>query len=577
VPTTQGGAINAPHRTSDVVGQIGFGQEATGLLDGIEGSAGFHTYILTVPQDTALITIHMEADEDLDLAAKHGSEIVSYTDDGDWDYLDTSFRNSARFVIQNPEPGRWFIDVANLLGEGATGRYTLVVERETTAQAVPPSEADAYLQRGLQTFNRGDFAGAVDEYSMAIDFDPELAIAYLGRCEAYYELFLSSQAVEDCTEVIDLTTAQDDIEARASAFFLRGSSYMDLGIFDSAIEDYSQILELQPENINALMNRSYALALQGLYQPAMADIEQVLQLDDSLSYAYFMRGDLRLNMGKSELAIADLTTAIELDPYAIDAYNTLGSLYADLGRLTDAIADFTRFIELEPDSPVAYYFRGSMHGAQWEWGAAIADYTRSLERAETVEAYIDRGQAYSHQGDFDRAIQDATAAIELNPGFALAYNNRAYYLFLTGGDLDQALTDVNQALALMPDEASFLDTRGSVYLGQGKPDLAIADLTRALAIYPDYLHAYSHRARAYLESGLISEAMEDCNRALELGSPDPSDSVVLGETYYTRGLAHAALGQSGQALEDFEIALEHLTDPEVREAIQNEIAGLNQS
>ena len=41
-----------------------------------------------------------------------------------------------------------------------------------------------------------------------------------------------------------------------------------------------------------------------------------------------------------------------------------------------------------------------------------------------AEAYYNRGIAYGDKGEYDKAIEDYSKAIELNPEYAEAYNNR---------------------------------------------------------------------------------------------------------------------------------------------------------
>ena len=123
------GPLQAPFTDSGIVGDLAFGQQGLGLLFGIEGSASYHTYIVNVPAGVTNMVIEMEADADLDLAVKFGSEILSYEEKpaGDWDYLDQELVNFAMFVISNPQPGPWYIDVHNALGPEVTGNYTLLV------------------------------------------------------------------------------------------------------------------------------------------------------------------------------------------------------------------------------------------------------------------------------------------------------------------------------------------------------------------------------------------------------------------------------------------------------------------
>lgn len=74
----------------------------------------------------------------------------------------------------------------------------------------------------------------------------------------------------------------------------------------------------------------------------------------------------------------------------------------------------------------------------------------------------------------ERAIADDSAAIALEPGKAMAYNNRGYDL-MTKGDLNGALADLNRALELDPRYLRAMVNRAFVRLGRGELALALAD------------------------------------------------------------------------------------------------------
>jgi serine protease Do len=128
-PQTPSGTITAGTTGSGTVSdQMQLGQNATGSLVGTSEGGSYHTYVVAVPGGTPRLTIRMNADVDMDLAVKYGSDINSWTDDGDWQYRDNSLEPKAEFMIVNPQEGPWFIDVINFLGPSVTGSYTLTVE-----------------------------------------------------------------------------------------------------------------------------------------------------------------------------------------------------------------------------------------------------------------------------------------------------------------------------------------------------------------------------------------------------------------------------------------------------------------
>ncbi len=64
-----------------------------------------------------------------------------------------------------------------------------------------------------------------------------------------------------------------------------------------------------------------------------------------------------------------------------------------------------------------------------------------------AETYLNRGNAYSKKGQYDHAISDFTKAIEINPRYALAYNNRGIVMRKLG-NIKMACSDAKRACEL---------------------------------------------------------------------------------------------------------------------------------
>jgi hypothetical protein len=114
---------------SGFAGEIRPGQVTAAELGGAEGAWAFHTYRIDVAPGTATLTIRLQADADLDLFLKFGSEIATYADDGDWQYRDIEVTNDATLSLRAPQAGAWFVDVAWAVGDpSARASYELSVE-----------------------------------------------------------------------------------------------------------------------------------------------------------------------------------------------------------------------------------------------------------------------------------------------------------------------------------------------------------------------------------------------------------------------------------------------------------------
>ena len=92
------------------VGPLPLGARVEGRLGG-SGATAYHTYVVDVPVGTAAVTFHLDADADLDLFVKHGSDIAEWGDGGDWLLRDIGVEPFATLRVERPTPGRWYVDV----------------------------------------------------------------------------------------------------------------------------------------------------------------------------------------------------------------------------------------------------------------------------------------------------------------------------------------------------------------------------------------------------------------------------------------------------------------------------------
>ena len=132
---------------------------------------------------------------------------------------------------------------------------------------------------------------------------------------------------------------------------------------------------------------------------------------------------------------------------------------------------------------------------------AIAACTRLIESGEftgngLAAIYFNRGVTWREMGDHDRAIQDYTEAIKLNPNFEQAFFNRGN-AYEEKGQLERAIQDYNRAIELKPDYAKAFNNRGYVYDEKGEFGHAIQDYDRAVALKPDYAKALNNRGISY--------------------------------------------------------------------------------
>ena len=174
---------------------------------------------------------------------------------------------------------------------------------------------------------------------------------------------------------------------------------------------------------------------------------------------------------------------------------------------------------------------------QEKWNECISVLTESisLEVDSNLKsaAYNNRGLAYDSKGDYDRALEDFSKAIELEPDYADSYNNCGV-IYSRKGDYDRALEDFSKAIELEPDYANAYNNRGATYEKNGDYDRALEDCSKAIELKPDYADAYYNRGVVYYRKGDYDRALEDCSKAIELKPDYASAYIGRGFTYFRK-------------------------------------------
>jgi tetratricopeptide (TPR) repeat protein len=126
------------------------------------------------------------------------------------------------------------------------------------------------------------------------------------------------------------------------------------------------------------------------------------------------------------------------------------------------------------------------------------------------------GWIYLYQQQYDQALAEMERAVALAPTEASSYAALAEVLSHMGRTED-ALEAAAQALRLKPLVVDVhLDSVGAAYATAGRPEEAIAPLQRYLSRYPNILGAHLTRAAVYRELGQAAEARAEAAEVLRL-------------------------------------------------------------
>ena len=167
-----------------------------------------------------------------------------------------------------------------------------------------------------------------------------------------------------------------------------------------------------------------------------------------------------------------------------------GKSLAAVGNYAEARTIFTKAIEIDPSEADAYGYRGMTNRRLRNYAQAIEDFKKVLQLGPQDRGYIELGLTYYEMKEYQSAIYYYTKAIDANPRYRDAY-----------------------------------DDRGNTYVQLGNTALAIQDFNTAIEIDPKDKFAHYYRALAYQRTGNTSQYKQDMKVAADLGMALAKDTI----------------------------------------------------
>jgi Flp pilus assembly protein TadD len=193
---------------------------------------------------------------------------------------------------------------------------------------------------------------------------------------------------------------------------------------------------------------------------------------------------------------------------AIETLGALAALHPELVEVHAAHADHLRMAERYVDAAEAY-------------GRAIA----LIDAPQEVHwgLYYSRAIAYERAGEWPEAEADFRTALELSPEQPSVLNYLGYSLVEQRGDLDEALSMIERAVAGQPDDGYITDSLGWVLYRLGRFDEALPHMLRAAELEPVDPVVNDHLGDVLWMVGRQREAEFQWRRALSFGPADDLD------------------------------------------------------
>lgn len=243
--------------------------------------------------------------------------------------------------------------------------------------------------------------------------------------------------------------------------------------------------------------------------------KQILAINPDEPDALRLLGQLTFASGNAETAADLIRRAISLRPGVVDFHIDLARICFSQGNFPAAITSLQKALELDPfSSPDTHFELARALAALGDNGPALEQVDIALSTKPTADAMALRGGLLLSSNRIQQAVDQLQQAVALAPDradlmstYALALQHR--------GDFDLAQANYQRALEINPDFAEVRNNLGYLLILRRQLPQAIVELKHAIRVKPVYPQAHHNLALALTGLGQVDEALASYRTALE--------------------------------------------------------------
>ncbi len=333
--------------------------------------------------------------------------------------------------------------------------------------------------------------------------------------------------------LLPVSVAQE-ISERSTPELLRfGKALYERGECFSSRYLFQQVLEREPQNLEALSGKGRALVCEGSFNEGLDALEQVAELSPKVAAVYTQLAGAYLKQYESDPETHESRLQDALD--ALEQADAQGANSASVMNLRG----------------VVYYRQDDLQQAKEALEEAtakapeVADYRRNL------------GLVYVRLGDTEAAIKTLRRAVSLEPENALGHNQLGQ-AYLLSGRCDDAVFELEQAATLAPNLAEVNLNLGIANFDCENFGAAQPYFEKVIALEPTaFAPAYTYLARIDLEENDLDSAVTQATKGALIRPANAEAYYWLGQTYEARnGTASDGTSDSDKAEDAYRRALE---------------------
>ena len=389
------------------------------------------------------------------------------------------------------------------LEDEAVARMAKLMKIEVTPEmlramggAVNAGAYELYL-KALGYTQRYDKPGnldlAINALNSAVKTDPRFALAFAELGEAYRSKYALDKDTKWLDEALANCNKAQQLDDRLPTVYVTlGRVHQAMGKYDLALQEYQRALQLDPHSADAL------IGLAKSYDSA----------------------------GRTADAEAAFRKGIALRPDSWNSYNQFGNFLDDHQRYDEAIAQFKKAIQLTPDNASLYLNLAAVYIDRGD-PKLFPDAEQALHKSITLDpsypAYANLGYLDIQEKKYAEAAEAVEKALQLNDKDYLVWGNLAFaYEGLKENDRAQKARDreialLEQAVQTTPRDGVMQANLGLLYAQKKLRQDALSHIQSALALSPDDPNVLESIGEAYEDLGDRTQALQYIEKSVQQG------------------------------------------------------------
>lgn len=275
---------------------------------------------------------------------------------------------------------------------------------------VDPEAYELYLKGRFHWYRmtERDLELSLKYFQMAIDADPDYALAYVGFADAmatpaHIGLMPTTQVFPAAKRFVERALELDPDLAEAHDLKARIHFAYDWE-WDAAARGFRRAISLKPGYPDVHAVYSQFLAITNRWDESLEEVLIALELDP-LSPWFQMGVARRLaTMGRLDEAEERIRSLIAVNPEFHMAHETLWIILHEQGRDAEALAAAARFFRLLGESRVADILSEARSGAEYQGQMREAASLIETDSERAFVSNVDLARNWVHAGDYDRAL-----------------------------------------------------------------------------------------------------------------------------------------------------------------------------